>query len=86
MSGYGIVVSLEEGREDGAVGGLDGVDFLDVCGEVVGETELLGWRAYQCVYFFLRPKKEMFSKISGQSRRRYKYKERCSGKENRSRR
>ncbi len=40
MAGYGVVVALVGCREDRIRGGLDGVDFLDVVGEVVGEAEL----------------------------------------------
>ena len=42
MAGYGVVVSLVEGGEDGAVGELDGMNFGDLGGWVVGETELEG--------------------------------------------
>ena len=40
MSGDGIIVSLENGGEDGVRGGLDVVDFLDGSWFEVGEAEL----------------------------------------------
>lgn len=41
VSGYGVVVSLEDGGEDRASSGLDVIDLLDIGGFEVGETELL---------------------------------------------
>jgi hypothetical protein len=40
VSRDGVVVSLENGREDTAGGGLDVVDFLDCGGCEVGKAEL----------------------------------------------
>lgn len=40
MSGDGIVISLEDGGEDRAFSGLDVIDFLDICGFVIGQAEL----------------------------------------------
>jgi hypothetical protein len=41
MAGDGVVVSLEDGRKDTAVFGLDIVDLLDCRGFEVGEPELV---------------------------------------------
>src|SRR5450432_2686342 len=41
VSGHSIVVSLEDGREHRASGGLDVVDLLHVGGSEIGEAELL---------------------------------------------
>ena len=35
VAGGGVIVALVDGGEDRRGGGLDGVDFLDVVGEVV---------------------------------------------------
>lgn len=40
MASDGVVVALVGCREDRVRGSLDGVDFLDVGGEEVGEAEL----------------------------------------------
>jgi len=40
VASYGVVVALVGCREDRVCGSLDGVDFLDVVGEEVGEAEL----------------------------------------------
>lgn len=40
VSRYSIVIALEDGGEDGACGGLNIVDLLNVFGSEVGEAEL----------------------------------------------
>jgi hypothetical protein len=41
VSGYGVIVSLEDGEKNGPSSGLDIVDLLEVGGFEVRESELL---------------------------------------------